>query len=154
MNEQDKIEALRKIPLFSEVGRRDLKRIAEAAVERRYAAGAEIVAEGERGVAMFIIVNGEVEATKRSAEGPLTLSRLGPGAYFGELALFGNHPRNATIRATSAVECLAITEWDFKAELRTDPAIAMQMLQTTVRRLRETTQKLAEAQGGDVDLSD
>ena len=144
MDEAAKIAVLRAIPLFSEVGQRDLKRIAESAVERHFEAGHEIVTEGERGVAMFIIVKGSVEATKKSGDGPVTIAELGPGSFFGELALFEDFPRNATVTVVSAADCLAITEWDFKAELRSEPRMTLQMLKTTFRRLRETTARLAE----------
>ncbi|MEE9278313.1 MAG: cyclic nucleotide-binding domain-containing protein [Dehalococcoidia bacterium] len=147
MDEAEKAAALHVVPLFSEVGKRDLNRIARCAVERHYDPGDEIVGENERGVAMFVVVNGSVEATKEGADGPIHLTDLGPGAYFGELALFENFPRSATIRAKTATDCLALTEWDFKAELRSEPAIALQMLKTTMRRLRDTTARLAELEG-------
>ncbi len=144
MDEAAKIVALRAVPLFSEVGLRDLKRIAESAVERHFEAGHEIVGEGERGVAMFIMVKGSVAATKKSGDGPVKVAELGPGSFFGELALFEDFRRNATVTAVTPVDCLAITEWDFKAELRTEPLMMLQMLKTTFRRLRETTARLAE----------
>ncbi len=147
MDEAEKIAALQAVPLFSEIGRRDLERIARTAVERQFDAGHEIVTEGDRGVAMFVVVSGSVEATKKGPDGPVHVADMGPSGYFGELALFENFPRNATITAKSEVNLLAITEWDFKAELRHEPALAFQMLKTTIRRLRDTTARLAELEG-------
>lgn len=141
------LELMRSIPLFAEVGKRDLKRLSESAVVREYSAGDEIVSEGQRGVGMFVIVQGEVEATRQGTN----VADLAPGTYFGELALFEDVPRNATIRAKIDVTCLVFRRWDFLAELRYEPTMALQILGTTIRRLRETTEQLAAAQGSVVD---
>ena len=141
------LELMRSIPLFAEVGNRDLKRLSESAVVRQYGPGDEIVEEGQRGVGMFVIVEGEVEATRQGTK----LADLVPGTYFGELALFEDVPRNATVRAKTDVTCLVFRRWDFLAELRHEPTMALQMLGTTIRRLRQTTDQLAAAQGGLVD---
>ena len=143
MATDDQLEVMRSVPLFSEVGKRDLKRLAESAVLRKYQTGDDIVEEGSRGVGMFVILEGEVEAVR----GGTTVAELGPGTYFGELALFENARRNATVRAKTAVTCLAFARWDFLAELRGEPTMALQMLSTTMRRLSETTDELAKAKG-------
>lgn len=141
------LELMRSIPLFAEAGKRDLKRLAESAVVREYCPGDEIVNEGQRGVGMFVIVRGEVEATRQGTNVP----DLVPGTYFGQLALFEDLLRNATIRAKTDVTCLVFRRWDFLAELRHEPTMALQMLGSTIRRLRATTEQLAAAQGSVVD---
>ena len=141
------LELMRSIPLFAEVGKRDLKRLSESAVVRQYGPGDEIVEEGQRGVGMFVIVEGEVEAIRQGTK----VADLVPGTYFGELALFEDAPRNATVRAKTDVTCLVFRRWDFLAELRHEPTMALQMLGTTIRRLRDTTEQLAAVQGGVVD---
>ncbi len=143
MATSEQLELMRRVPLFSEVGKRDLKRLADDARLREYAAGDQIVEEGTRGVGMFVILEGEVVATRQGAR----VAELGPGTYFGDLALFEDVPRNATVSAKTAITCLAFTRWDFLAELRNEPTMALQMLTTTMRRLRETTEALAELKG-------
>ena len=147
MATDQQLELMRSIPLFAEVGKRDLKRLSESAVVRQYGPGDEIVEEGQRGVGMFVIVEGEVEATRQGTK----VADLVTGTYFGELALFEDAPRNATVRAKTDVTCLVFRRWDFLAELRHEPTMALQMLGTTIRRLRATTEQLAASQGGVVD---
>ena len=96
---------------------------------------------------MFVIVQGDVEATRQGTK----VADLVAGTYFGELALFEDAPRNASVRAKTEVTCLVFRRWDFLAELRHEPTMALQMLGTTIRRLRETTEQLAAALGGGVD---
>ena len=69
------------------------------------------------------------------------------GDYFGEMALFDGLRRSAGVRAKTAVTCLVFTRWDFLAELRHAPDVAVQLLIATMRRLRETTAELAAARG-------
>lgn len=148
MNTDEKIEALSAVPLFSQVGRKDLERLAMLATERTYASGTDIVSEGEVGVAMFVISDGTVEVVKAEDGKDVKIDELKRGAFFGEMALFENFPRNATVRATSEVTCLALTEWDVHAELRETPEVAIQLLKAMVRRLRTATQELADLKGG------
>lgn len=148
MNTDEKIEALSAVPLFSRVGRKDLERLAMLATERTYASGTDIVSEGEVGVAMFVISEGTVEVVKAEDGKDVKIDELKRGAFFGEMALFENFPRNATVRATSDVTCLALTEWDVHAELRETPEVAIQLLKAMVRRLRTATQELADLKGG------
>lgn len=148
MATEEQLELMRSIPLFEEVGTRDLRRLAEVAVRREYGSGDEIVQEGQRGVGMFVIVEGEVEVVRQGTH----VADLARGTYFGELALFEDAPRNATVRAKTAVVCLAFRRWDFLAELRHEPTMALQMLSTTVRRLRQTTDALAAAQGAPAEV--
>ncbi len=64
------------------------------------------------------------------------LATLGPGDFFGEMAIIDDSPRSATVRAIKDTECVAITRWDFMAEVQTRPDIAIQMLPVLVKRIR------------------
>ena len=139
------IEFLREIPLFHEVGKRDLERLAEAARERTFEAGTLIVEEGTIGTTFMIIMDGEAEAVANA--GTTAVATLGRGDYFGEMALFEGQRRSAGVRAKTAVTCLVFTRWDFLAELRHTPEVTVQLLIATMRRLRETTAALAAARG-------
>ena len=84
------------------------------------------------------------EFSPELAAKPQVLAVLGPGEFFGEMALFEGQSRVATVRALEDTECLAMTGWDFRAELSTDAEIAMAVLETVVRRLRELEARLTE----------
>jgi CRP-like cAMP-binding protein len=140
-------ESLAAVPLFSRLPRKDLSRLGRAVVERKYKKGETIVKEGEQAVAFFIIVGGKAEVvrsanTKKSQH----LAELGAGQFFGEMALLDGLPRVSTVRATEETSCLVLSRWDFVAELRTNPHIAVEMLPILSRRLREVEDRLMEAQ--------
>ncbi len=138
-------EMLKNVPIFSELGRRALSRLSKLMVPRSFKAGDIIIKENDQAAGFFVISSGKVEVV-RGAEGrnPTLLNTLGPGDFFGEMALFEGYPRSATVRALEDTECLAMTRWDFTAELRTHPEIAVGMLPVLVRRLRETEARLTE----------
>lgn len=142
MNADEKAEVLSTIPLFSQVGRKDLERIARVATERKFSKGTAIVTEGELGVAMFVIGDGNVEVTQERDGKQVSIDKMGKGGFFGDMALFENFPRNATVTATSDVTCLALTEWDIQAELRETPEVSIQLMKALVRRLRAADAEL------------
>jgi len=138
-------EMLKNVPIFSELGRRDLDRLAKLMVPRTIAGGEVIVNERDQAAGFFIITSGKVEVV-RGVDGsnPQLLNTLGPNEFFGEMALFEGFPRSATVRAVEDTECLAMTRWDFLAELKNHPEIAVAMLPVLVRRLRTVEAHLAE----------
>jgi CRP-like cAMP-binding protein len=138
-------DVLAAVPLFSQLSRKDLTRLARAVVQRQYKKGETIVKEGEQAVAFFIIVKGKVEVSQGSATKRQKLSELGPGGVFGEMALLDGGPRAATVKALDDVECLVLSRWDFVAELRTNPQMAVAMLPIISKRLRDVEAKLAAA---------
>jgi len=134
----DIVEMLERTPIFSELTKRDLNGLAQTARHRRYAAGEVIIKEGGSAVGCFIVASGEVEVVKGldSPDQTEVLATLGPGDFFGEMAIIDDSPRSATVRAITDTECIAITRWDFMAEVRTRPDIAIQMLPALVKRIR------------------
>jgi CRP/FNR family transcriptional regulator, cyclic AMP receptor protein len=138
-------EALAAVPLFSQLTRKDLSRLGRAVVERKYKSGETIVKEGEQAVAFFMITKGKVEAVTGSVKNPTKLNELGPGQVFGEMALLDGMPRVATVKAMTDTECLVLSRWDFVAELRTNPHIAVAMLPILSKRLREADDRLRDA---------
>jgi CRP-like cAMP-binding protein len=137
-------DTLAAVPLFSRLSRKDLTRLGRAVVERKYKKGETIVKEGEQAVAFFIIKSGKVEASRTTAKKTTKLNTLGANSLFGEMALLDGQPRVATIRALEDTECLVLSRWDFVAELRTSPHIAVEMLPILSKRLREADERLAE----------
>ncbi len=117
-------EMLASVPLFSRLEQDDLNRLGKAVVPRTYKEGTEIVKEGEQAVAFYVIVSGKVQVTKGGTE----LATKGAGEPFGEMALLDGFPRSTSVVALEDTECLVMTRWDFTAELRTNPSIALSML--------------------------
>ena len=139
-------EALAAVPLFSQLTRKDLGRIGRAVVERKYKAGETIVKEGEQAVAFFMITKGKIEViTGAGTKKSVLVATMGHGEFFGEMSLLDGVPRNATVKASTDTECLVLSRWDFVAELRTNPHIAVAMLPILSKRLREATDRLAAA---------
>jgi CRP/FNR family cyclic AMP-dependent transcriptional regulator len=126
-------ELLASVPLFSKVDKPDIERMARAVVPRSYKAGETIVNEGEQAVAFYIIASGRVVVRKGDTE----LNTLGSGECFGEMALLDGYPRATSVVALEDTELLAMTRWDFTAELRTNPTIAVAMLPVLSKRIRK-----------------
>ena len=126
--------ALEQVPLLAELSKRDRGRLVHEMKERTIPAGKEIVVEGKSGVGFFIIVDGSAAVTV----GADVVAMLGPGDYFGEMALLDGGARMATVKADSEIRCLTVNAWSFKSFVRDHPTIAWALLQTLARRLRET----------------
>lgn len=136
-------EMLQNVPIFSELSKRDLGRVAKIMVPRSAKAGEVIIKENDQAAGFFIITEGEVEVVRSAdSDNPQHLAALGPGNFFGEMALFEGFPRSATVRATKDTELMAMTRWDFTAEMKNHPEIAVTMLPVLVRRLREVESHL------------
>ena len=133
-------DLLKSVPIFSELGRGDLSRLAKLMVARTIKAGDAVIEENDQAAGFFVVSSGKLEAERRGK----TLATYGPGDFFGEMALFEGFPRSATVRAVEDSECLAMTRWDFTAELKNRPEIALGMLPVLVRRLRDADQRLAD----------
>jgi CRP/FNR family transcriptional regulator, cyclic AMP receptor protein len=131
-------DVLASTELFSELSKDDLARLAKLTVTRQYKAGEVIVREGELGVAFYIVSKGRVEVVKGlGSERETVIAMLGPGSFFGEMALFDNQVRNASVRAVEDTECVMLTRWDFNAELSTGGnRIAPTLLTILARRIR------------------
>lgn len=138
-------EMLKNVPMFAELGKRDLERLARLMVPRSVKAGDTIIKERDQAAGFFVISDGKVEAIQGAdTDNAQVLATFGPGDFFGEMALFEGFPRSATVRAVEDTETLAMTRWDFMAELKNHPEIAVGMLPVLVRRLREADAKLKE----------
>lgn len=130
----DYTEQLKKIPLFAGIPHAQMQRIANGVKERKFAAGSPIVSTGETGHGFYLIMQGRAEVT----QGGRTVRTLGPGEYFGELALVRETPRSATVVATEPeTTCLVLTRWDFKGILDANPTIAIRLLETVASRIRD-----------------
>lgn len=138
-------QMLANAPLFAGFGSAELKRLARDLYPRQYQAGDVILKEGEEAAGFYVVSSGQVEVVKDLGGSKETvLSTLGPGDFFGETALLDGYPRTASIRGLEGGEVLVMTRWDFLAGLKNSPDMAVQILRTLARRLRQTDARLTE----------
>ena len=119
-------ESLKKIPLFAGLDDKERAQIADRMVERRFAAGAKLTEQGASGVGFFVIEEGTADVT---VDGE-SRGSVGPGDYFGEVALLSNEhsTRTATITATTDMLAYAMTAWDFKPMVESNGELAAKLL--------------------------
>lgn len=125
------------VPLFTGLTQEQLLVIAESCRVREYAAGEDLVRQGEIGVGLFAVVSGVVRVTQRRPDGEVReLGLLGAGDVLGEMALLDELPRSATATAVTPTRVLVLAVWDFWAVLREVPDIAYKLLVVLSRRVR------------------
>jgi CRP-like cAMP-binding protein len=132
---RDVVGQLARVPLFSSCSRKDLQTVGRVVKDIDHAAGTVIAREGEPGIGLFIISEGQAEVTI----GGKKRSTLKPGDFFGEIALLDGGPRTATVTATTDVKLLGLTEWVFRGLMQEHPSIAVKALQQMASRLRNAT---------------
>jgi CRP/FNR family cyclic AMP-dependent transcriptional regulator len=125
-------DTLEQVPLLEELSKRDRQKLAKALRERTFRSGQEIVVEGRTGVGFFIILEGKAAVTI----GGKLIHTIGPGDYFGEMALLDGGERTATITSDGELRCATMTAWDFKSFVLDNPKVAWAMLQTLAQRVR------------------
>src|ERR1051325_9618575 len=119
LHKDAKVELIKKVPLFSRLSKDSLSEVAAIDDEIDLPQGKELTREGDRGREFFVLLEGEAEVRKQGDE----INHLGPGDFLGEIALITKQPRTATVRTTSAVRALVITERDFSSLLRRSPDV-------------------------------
>lgn len=134
MDNKQTVEVLKQVPLFVELNKQNLDLISRIIVVRNYAKGDIIVNQGDNGIGFYIIASGQVEVYRQKDDTRLKLSELKGGDFFGEMALFEDSPRTATVIATEPTTCYVITSWHFKGAIDSNPTIAAQMLMVLARR--------------------
>jgi len=126
-------EILSAVPLFSMLGRRDLAKLAADVHDRTVPAGKVLTEEEEFGTVFTVIVDGQATV---SLDGR-TVRTLGPGDYFGEMALIDRSLRSATVTADSDLRCLMMTQWVFRPFAMAHPEVAWALLELMVQRVRD-----------------
>jgi CRP/FNR family transcriptional regulator, cyclic AMP receptor protein len=126
--------------LFRDLTPEQLAPLERAAHPRHYDAGATILREGQGGIAFFVITSGKVSVTRTGSDGQQhEIRTIGPGGAFGEMALFSDRPRAATITAVESTDCLALHRLEFLDELRRHPEVALRLLNSLAIRLDEAS---------------
>jgi CRP/FNR family transcriptional regulator len=138
------IALLHRVPVFSALGDDELGHVAEVAVPRRFEAGEVVFREGDESNTCYVVRSGRARAVREHSDGrSITLANFGPGDIFGELAMFDNERRSATVEAVEPTEAIAILGGDMRRLLRQHPDISVKLLSALGRRLRETNERLA-----------
>jgi len=132
---KDMVEGLAAVPLFSGCSKRELQTISRAVKPIEHEAGTVIAREGEPGIGLFVIADGQAEVTI----GGKKKATLGPRDFFGEIALLDGGPRTATVTAKTDIKLLGLTEWVFRGLMQEHPSIAIKTLEAMAGRLRSAT---------------
>ena len=131
------IELLQRVPLFSDLDKKELESLARTFKERNVAAGDTVVSEDSGAAGFFVIEDGTANVTVHGQE----RGALGPGDYFGEIALIDDGPRTATVKAGSDVTAYGLASWEFQPLVEENAALAWELLQGMAKRLRAANQE-------------
>jgi CRP-like cAMP-binding protein len=144
MRSEEVVELLGRVPVFSTLEHRDLERIANLAVPRSFAPGEVVFREGDASDTCYIVRDGHARAIRSHRDGrTITLARFGPGDIFGELALFEDERRSATVEAIEATNVVAVLGPDMRRLLARHAEISSRLVIALGRRLRETNERLS-----------
>jgi CRP/FNR family transcriptional regulator len=140
----DRIELLRRVSVFAGLSQDDLAAIAEVSISRRYSSGEVVFREGDGGDTCYIVRSGLARAVRQHSDGrSITLSHFAAGDIFGELAMFDEEPRSATVDVIEEAEVLAIPGRDMQRLMGEHPEIAVKLNAALAQRLRATNERLA-----------
>jgi CRP-like cAMP-binding protein len=132
MAKRDELAQLRAVPLFRDLTDKDLRPISKVLNEQRFRAGQVIISEGVKGSRFFLITDGQ--ATVRV--GDRVVQTVGPGDFVGEMALFDDSPRAATVQADTDVTALTAASWNFNSMLAENWPVTKKILAELARRVR------------------
>lgn len=127
-------EALREVPLFSGLDNKALKQLELMLQNHTFAPGEEVASEGKAGLDFFFIIESGSASVSRGGQ---TINELGPGDWFGELALIAKGVRTATVTASEELRCRTLASFQFRPFVQAHADVAWAMLEVLVERLRE-----------------
>ena len=135
---------LGRVPVFEALRPEDLVRVADVAVPRTFRGGEIVFRENDDSDTCYVVRSGHARAVREHADGrQITLATFGPGDIFGELAMFDDERRSATVEAVDALDVLGIPGVDMRALLTRHPEIAVKLVISLGRRLRAANERLA-----------
>jgi len=141
---RDTIALLRRVPVFAGLAEAELAQVAEVAVPRQFQGGAVVFREGDESDTCYVVRSGRARAIREHPDGrSITLANFGPGDIFGELAMFDDERRSATVETLEDTEAIGILGADMRRLLHEHGDIAVKLLVALGQRLRETNERLA-----------
>jgi CRP/FNR family transcriptional regulator len=139
------VELLGRVPVFSTLVHEDLERIAGLAVPRTFEPGQIVFREGDASETCYVVRSGRARAVREHPDGrTITLATFGPGDIFGELAMFEDELRSATVEAVQRTSVVAVLGPDMRRLMSEHPEISIRLVVALGRRLRETNERLAK----------
>jgi CRP-like cAMP-binding protein len=140
----DDQELLRTVPIFSELTDGDITSLAKLSARRRFPKDTVVFFENEEGDSFFMILEGRIKVTILGDDGrEVILSMLGPGDFFGEMALLDNEPRSATAIAVEETELLSLNRVDFQSVLTDNRSITTALIKILTARLRRANHQIS-----------
>jgi len=133
VTKKEKLERLGSVPLFHDLSQKDLEQILDRTKETFHVADDAVIDEGRAGIGFHLILEGEAIVVRNGR----TAARLGPGEFFGEMALVDDGPRSATVLAATDLTTVVLSKWEFRPLLKDHPEMAWKMIEHLVARVRE-----------------
>jgi CRP-like cAMP-binding protein len=144
MRSAEVVELLARVPVLSTLERPDLERIAALAVPRQFEPGEVVFREGDASDTCYVVREGHARAIHEHGDGrTITLATFGPGDIFGELAMFEDELRSATVEAIEPISVVAVLGPDMRRLMVEHPGISARLVIALGRRLRETNERLS-----------
>ena len=141
---EETVALLSHVPVFSDLEPAELERVADVAVPRSFEPGQAVFREGDASDTCYVVRCGHARAVRSHSDGrTITLASFGPGDIFGELAMFDDERRSATVEAIDSLEAVALLGNDMRRLVRAHPDIAAKLLTALTRRLRAANERLA-----------
>lgn len=143
--------ALRTAPLFASLDERQRSRIGDLMTIRRFDDGTTILRQGTSAVALYLLLDGQVDVSREPEEGgrAVTLARLNPGDVFGEMAVLDDDTRSSSVIAVGPARCALLSRWELLQELRRHPELSIELIRVLARRIRVLDERLATSSARD-----
>lgn len=138
--DEDTLRKLQSVPIFSGLNDRQLRHLTRDSKGHAFSEGETVVKQGDKGLGFYLLLDGRVEVRRKGRR----LATLGPGEFFGEMALFDDQPRSADVIALQPTRCLVLAKWEFWGFAMNQPRMLRGMLAEMARRLAETNRALSE----------
>jgi len=132
-SQDTKVQALKRVPLFEDLSRKELTELAKVSDDLEVEPGKELTKEGETGQEFFVIVEGEIEVTSKGKR----VALRGGGEFVGEIALLEDTPRTATVTATTPVRLFVLTRQDFRSLVDENRSVEQKVMRALARRVVE-----------------
>jgi len=140
------IDELRQVPLFADISEEDLEQLYKMAETVSIPAGQLVLREGDPGDSLYVVLDGELEVTKRQGDQDILLAIYKPGQFFGEMALLEQAPRSASVATLQECRLMVISQAAFQTLLSCSPSAPLKILHTVTSRLRSTETMLIQTQ--------
>lgn len=145
MSLEQEVELIRRFPIFSKIAPAMQKLLCFGSERLTYEAGQVMIRAGDAADAAYVIIDGTAEISVPTPRGSVVVNTIGKNEIIGEIAIFGDMPRTATVTAIARVEVLRISKDLFINVVRQNPDAAIELIKILATRLANTTQQLIKS---------